>query len=69
VKPYHGRLGSFPGALIKSKKDVILGPNIGLNLAQKAVRHLNIITLKKQPFLLVSINNDKAQVYKIKVEN
>ena len=66
VKPFHGRFDSFSGAMIKSDNDIILGYKIGLNLAQKAVRHLNIITLNKTPYLLVTINNDKAQVYELK---
>ncbi|TMM59417.1 hypothetical protein FEE95_08310 [Maribacter algarum] len=65
VKPFHGRLDSFSGALIKDENNVILGDEIGLNLMQKSVRHLNIITLNKQPYLLVTINNNKAEVYKL----
>ena len=64
VKPFHGRFDSFSGALIKNEKDVILGNQIGLNLTQKSVRHLNVLTLNNKKYLLVTINNDKAQVYK-----
>ncbi len=66
VKPYHGRFDSFPGALVKGEKNVILGDELGLELAHKSVRHLHIIHLKNQPYLLVTINDDKAQVYRIK---
>jgi len=66
VKPYHGRLDSFSGALIKNENDIISTHTIGLDLAQKSVRHLNIITLKKQPYLLVTINNKDAEIYKLK---
>lgn len=65
VKPFHGRFDSFSGALIKSEKEVILGHKIGLNLTQKSVRNLNIITLNDSTYLLVTVNNDKAQVYKL----
>jgi len=65
VKPYHGRFDSFSGALIKNENSVILGSEIGLDLFQKSVRHLNIITVAKQPYLLVTIHNDTAQVYKL----
>ncbi len=68
VKPFHGRFDSFSGALIKNENNIILGHQIGLDLAQKSVRHLNIITLNGEPYLLVTINNDKAQVYKLKDE-
>ncbi len=69
VKPYHGRFGSFPGAMIKSKNDVILGYQLGLDLTQKSARSLNIITLNNQPYLLVTFNDQKAQVYKLKNKN
>lgn len=65
VKPYQGRFDSFPGALINDENNVILGSLIGLNLGQKSVRHLNIIDHNDQTYLLVTINNDSAQVYKI----
>ncbi|MBT8236994.1 MAG: CRTAC1 family protein, partial [Bacteroidia bacterium] len=63
VKPYHGRLGSFSGAMIKSKNDVLLGHNIGLDLARKSVRNLSVIRLNNQPYLLVTINDAQAEVY------
>ncbi|WP_299158242.1 VCBS repeat-containing protein [uncultured Eudoraea sp.] len=69
VKPYHGRFGSFPGAMIKSKNDVILGHKMGLDLSQKSTRHLNIITLNNQPYLLATFNNEKARVYALIKQN
>ncbi|MGI9552096.1 MAG: VCBS repeat-containing protein [Aurantibacter sp.] len=66
VKPYHGRFDSFLGALIKNENEVVLGNKIGLDLAGKSVRHLNIIRANEQPYLLVTINNDSAQVYRLK---
>ncbi|NDV41716.1 VCBS repeat-containing protein [Flagellimonas sediminis] len=65
VKPYHGRLDSFPGALIKDEKEVVLGNVLGLDLTKKSVRHLKTIALNGQKYLLAVFNNDKAQVYKI----
>ncbi len=65
VKPYQGRFDSFPGALINDKNNVILGSRIGLNLSQKSIRHLNIIDHNNQSYLLVTVNNDSAQVYRI----
>ena len=63
IKPYHGRLDSFSGALIKDKNDVILGNSLGLELELKSVRHLNMVDLNGKTYLLVTFNNDKAQVY------
>jgi hypothetical protein len=68
VKPFQGRLDSFTGALIKGENDVILGHQIGLQLAHKSVRHLSIINLDQQPFLLVTYNNEKAEVYKMGIK-
>ncbi|CAM4113733.1 VCBS repeat-containing protein [Zobellia roscoffensis] len=66
VKPYHGRFDSFGGALIKDENNVILGAQIGFDLSQKSVRHLNIIDLKSEKYLLVTINNNAAEVYRLK---
>lgn len=66
VTPFHGRFDSFSGALIKSENNVILGHKVGLDFAQKSIRHLNIISLNNKPYLLVTINNDSVQVYKLK---
>lgn len=66
VKPYHGRYDSFSGALIKSKDKVLLGNSIGLDFMFKSVRHLNIIHVKNSSHLLVTMNNDAAQVYKLR---
>jgi hypothetical protein len=65
VKPYHGRLDSFPGALLKSEGNIVLGNQIGLDFTKKSIRHLKTIELNNQKYLLAVFNNDKAQVYKI----
>lgn len=65
VTPFQGRFDSFPGALITNEKDIILGDRLGLELAQKSIRHLNIITTNNGTYLLVTLNNDKAQVYRV----
>ena len=66
TKPYHGRLDSFSGALIQSEDIMIPGHILGLDLAQKSVRHLTIINKNNNTYLLVTYNNDRAQVYEIK---
>ena len=65
VEPFHGRFDSFPGALIKNEDKIILGNLVGLDFSGKAIRHLDIISLKGKSYLLVTINNDKAQVYEL----
>jgi hypothetical protein len=66
VKPYHGRFGSFSGALIKNENDVILGYQLGLDFINKSARNLAIVTVSKQAYLLATFNNDSAQVYYLK---
>lgn len=65
VKPFHGRLDSFSGALLKSDGSSTLGHLLGLDLAQKSVRHLTILSLHTKKYLLVTFNNDKAHVYEL----
>jgi len=65
VKPYHGRLDSFPGALLKSENNIVLGNQLGLDFTKKSIRHLKTIILNNQKYLLAIFNNEKAQVYKI----
>jgi hypothetical protein len=65
VTPYHGRLDAFSGALIKSSTSIVLGSQLGLNLSHKAVKKISVIHLKDKPYLLVTFNNRKAEVYSI----
>lgn len=65
VKPYHGRLDSFPGALIQNESNIVLGNQLGLDFTKKSIRHLKTITFNNKKYLLAVFNNDKAQVYKI----
>ncbi len=65
VRPYQGRFDSFPGALLKNENEVILGNQLGLDFTKKSIRHLNIISIQNQEYLLATFNNDKAAVYKL----
>lgn len=65
VKPYHGRFGGFSGALIYNENEVALGHQLGLDFVEKSVRHLRIIQFDKQPYLLVTFNDESAQVYEL----
>ncbi len=65
VQPFHGRFDAFAGALIKNETKILMGSQIGLDFTDKSVRHMNIISLKNKPYLLVTINNDKAEVYEL----
>lgn len=65
VTPYHSRFDGFSGALIKNQKTIYLGNQIGIDLSQKAVRHLDIIPFNGKKYLLVTVNNKKAEVYEL----
>ncbi|WP_310380959.1 VCBS repeat-containing protein [Flavobacterium sp.] len=65
VTPYQSKFDGFSGALIKNEKTIFLGNKIGIDLTQKAVRHLNILTFKGKKYLLVTINNKQAEVYEM----
>jgi enediyne biosynthesis protein E4 len=65
VTPYHSRFDGFSGALIKNQKTIYLGNQIGIDLTQKAVRNLNIINQNGKKYLLVTINNKRAELYQI----
>ncbi|MEY4384392.1 MAG: putative adhesin, partial [Bacteroidota bacterium] len=59
VTPFHSRFDGFSGALIKDQKTIYLGNQMGIDLTQKAVRHVDIILLNGKKYLLVTINNKK----------
>lgn len=65
VKPYHGRFDGFSGALIKNNKDITLGYQLGLDVKHKSVRHLNVLDVFNKRYVLVTYNNDAAEVYEI----
>ena len=65
VKPYHGRFDSFPGALIKKENEILLGSQLGLDFTQKSLRHMDILTLNDQNYVLAVFNDEKVEVYKI----
>ncbi len=65
VTPFHGKFDSFPGALITNENDIILGDALGLEISQKSARHLNAFNFNNATYLLVTVNNDKAQVYRL----
>jgi hypothetical protein len=65
VSPYQSRFDGFAGALIQDQKTILMGEAIGIDLTQKAVRHLDIITVNNLKYMLVTINNKPAEVYQI----
>ena len=65
VQPFHGRFGSFTGAIVKGEEDILSGLSAGLNLVNRSVRHLNILSYNGKKYLLVTVNDEKAQVYQL----
>ena len=65
VAPYHSRFDGFSGALIKNQNTIFLGNQIGIDLTQKAVRHLDIIHSNGKKYMVVTINNKKVELYEM----
>ena len=65
VTPFQSRFDGFSGALIYSDTNILLGHQIGIDLTQKAVRHLDTIKIGNKNYLLVTVNNNSAEVYEI----
>lgn len=65
VQPFHGRLGSFGGCILKKDGKILNGTDMGLDLINSSVRQMNVINVKESKFLLITINDGKSQLYKI----
>ncbi len=65
VTPYHGRFDSFSGALLKANSDVILGSDLGLEIFGKAIRSMDLLEIEGRKHLLITINDDEAQLYEM----
>lgn len=63
VQPFHGRYGSFNGALVKNENVIRSDRNTGLQFLGQSIRQLNVINMGGRMYLLVTINNGKAQLY------
>jgi len=66
-EPFHGRFDAFPGALIYDDKNVVLGPSVGLNFANKVVNDLEVIRMGQQTYLIVGVNNGMVESYRINI--
>jgi len=65
LKPYHGRLDAFSGALILDENNIIPANYLGLELSKKSVRHLNVLEFNSRKYLLITVNDAPAEVYKL----
>ncbi|WP_417907352.1 VCBS repeat-containing protein [Christiangramia aquimixticola] len=66
VTPYHGRFDSFGGALMLNPGKILHSDEIDLNLSQKSVKDFSIIHVGDKPYLLITYNDAKAEVYEFK---
>ena len=65
VIPFHGRFDANAGNIIAKNATIIPANKLGINLTQKMVRGLDLITIADQQYVLVTINNDNPELYKI----
>lgn len=68
VQPFHGRYASFTGALVKNETTITDGIPLGLDFFGESIRHFNVLGLNGHKYLLVTVNNGKVQLYKIKAQ-
>ncbi len=66
VTPFHGRLDANPGYLIKNNTTITPASQLGMNLSNKLVRGLQVINIQQKEFILVTLNNNKPELYLIK---
>src|SRR5690606_28958450 len=66
VSPYHGRFGSLAGNIITSEGEILEGDHLGVDFTQKSVRSLNIVNFQGVPYLLVTFNDEKAEVFRLR---
>jgi len=66
VTPYHGRFDALAGNIITQNGEILEGVEIGLNLTQKSVRSIDIVTFNGIDYLMLSLNNGKPEFYKLK---
>lgn len=65
VTPYHGIFDALGGSILKKGGKVLNSNEIGLNFAQRAVKNFSILHIAEQPYLLVTFNNSKVELYKL----
>lgn len=65
VIPYHGQFDSFGGAILLAPDKIINATELGLNFTQKSIKDLSVVTISEKPFLMVTLNNAKVELYKI----
>lgn len=69
VIPFHSRFGSNSGNMILKNGNVLASPSIlGINFSNKMIKGLNIIQIDKHPYLMVTINDNATEIYKINIE-
>ena len=54
--------------VIAKNGKIISADALGINLTQKMVKGLNLITIGNEKYLIVTVNNDKSELYKINNE-
>jgi hypothetical protein len=59
-------LDANSGYFIKSVSSIIPAPALGMNLSSKLVRGLQVINIQQKEYLLVTLNNNKPELYLIK---
>lgn len=64
MSPYHGRMGGFGGAWIRSENEIVMGQKLGLDFYDKQVSKLSSFSHNGHTYLLAIINDAPAEVYR-----
>jgi len=65
LTPYYGKFDAMAGFLLKTGQNGINTAYLGLNFFQKSVRDLSIVQINDAYHLLVTYNDERAELYKI----
>lgn len=65
VTPYHGRFNAMGGLILLNHQKFLSSAEINLNLSQKSVKDLSILEIDKKPYLMVTLNDKKIELYEI----
>ena len=61
--PFHGKFDGYSGGLLQTGGSIIEGPSLGFDLSQKSVRGMAVVRIQNKEYILITVNNDKAEVY------
>ena len=53
------------GAILFDDSTITLGKDLGINLGNKQVSQMKIVTIKEKEYVLIMINNNQVELFEI----